>query len=56
MELAMQIIFRKTVRSNKVQSKKDFNSKPSSKRARKKEQLVSMMPVKKAFDLVVEMI
>ena len=54
MELAMQIISNdKTVRNDTIRDLKDFNSQSLSTRARKGEQLVSMMPaIKKAFDLM----
>ena len=54
MELAMQIISNdKTVRSDTVQDLKEFNSQSLSARAKKGEQLVSMMPaIKKAFHLM----
>ena len=53
MELAMQNISNdKTVRSDTVHDIKEFNSQSPSTRAKKREQLVSMMaPFKKAFDL-----
>ena len=44
MDLAMQIISKdKTVRSDTIQDLKEFNSQPLSTRAKKGEQLVSMM-------------
>ena len=54
MELAMQIISNsKTVRNDTIQDLKEFNSQSLSTRAKKGEQLVSMMPaIKKAFDLM----
>ena len=54
MELAMQIISTdQTVRNNTVQDLKEFNSQSLSTRAKKGEQLVSMMPaIKKAFNLL----
>ena len=50
----MQIISNeKTVRSDTVQDLKEFNSQSLSTRAKKEEQLISMMPaIKKAFDLM----
>ena len=49
----MQIISNdKSVRNNTLQDLKDFNSQSLSTRAKKGEQLVSMMPAsKKVFDL-----
>ena len=53
MELAMQIISTdKTVRSNTVNDLKEFNSQSLATQAKKGEQLVSMMPIKKTFDLM----
>ena len=54
MELAMQIISNdKTVRNDTIEDLKDFNSQFLSRRAKKGEQLVSMMPaIKKAFSLL----
>ena len=54
MELATQIIFNdKTVRNDTVEDLKEFNSHSLSTRAKKGEQLVSMMPaIKKAFNLL----
>ena len=54
MELAIQIISNdKTVRIDTIQDLKEFNSQSLSTRAKKGEQLVSMMPaIKKAFDLM----
>ena len=54
MELAMQLISSdQTVRDNTIEDLKDFNSKSLSTRAKKGEQLVSMMPaIKKAFNLL----
>ena len=54
MELAMQIISTdKTVRNDIIQGSKEFNSQSSSTQAKKREQLVSMMPaIKKAFNLM----
>ena len=54
MELAMQIISNdKTVRNDTIEDLKDFNSQSLSTRAKKGEQLVSMMPaIKKAFNLL----
>ena len=54
MELAMQIIFNsETVRNDTIQDLKEFNSQFLSTRAKKGEQLISMMPaIKKAFDLM----
>ena len=51
MVLAVQIIFNdKTVRNDTLQDLKEFNSQCLSTRAKKGEQLVSMMPaIKKAF-------
>ena len=50
----MQIISNdKTVRNDTIQDLKEFNSQSLSTRAKKGEQLVSMMPaIKKAFDLM----
>ena len=50
----MQIIFNdKTVRSDTVQVLKEFNSQSLATQAKKREQLVSMMPAfKKAFNLL----
>ena len=54
MELAMQIISNvKTVRNDTIEDLKEFNSQSLSTRAKKGEQLVSMMPaIKKAFNLL----
>ena len=54
MELAMQIISTdQTVRNNTIEDLKEFNSQSLSTRAKKGEQLVSMMPSnKKVFDLM----
>ena len=54
MELAMQIISNdKTVRNDTIQDLKEFNSQSLSSRAKKGEQLTSMMPaIRKAFDLL----
>ena len=54
MDLAMQIISNdKTVRSDTVQDLKELNQQSLSTRAKKGEQLVSMMPaIKKAFNLM----
>ena len=54
MELAMQLISTdQTVRDNTIEELKDFNSQSLSTRAKKGEQLVSMMPaLKKAFNLL----
>ena len=54
MELAMQLISNdKTVRNNTIEDFKEFNSQSLSTRAKKGEQLVSMMPaIKKAFNLL----
>ena len=42
-----------TVRDNTIEDLKDFNSQSLSTRAKKEEQLVSMMPaIKKAFNLL----
>ena len=53
MELAMQIISNdKTVGSDTVQDLKEFNSQSLETRAKRGEQLVSMMPaIKNAFHL-----
>ena len=50
----MQIISNsKTVRNDTIQDIKEFNSQSLSTRAKKGEQLVSVMPaIKKAFDLM----
>ena len=54
MELAMQLISTdQTVRDNTIEDLKDFNSQSLSTRAKKGEQLISMMPaIKKAFNLL----
>ena len=54
MELAMQIVStNQRVRNNTMQDLKDFNQQSLSTRARKGEQLVSMMPaIKEAFTLM----
>ena len=54
MELAMQIgSTNQTVRNNTIQDLKDFNQQSLSTRAKKGEQLVSMMPaIKEAFTLM----
>ena len=54
MELAMQLISTdQTVRDNTIEDLKHFNSQSLSTRAKKGEQLVSMMPaIKKAFNLL----
>ena len=54
MELAMQLISNdKTVRNATIEDLKEFNSQSLSTRAKKGEQLVSMMPaIKKAFNLL----
>ena len=54
MELAMQLISTdQTVRDNTLEDLKDFNSQSLSTRAKKGEQLISMMPaIKKAFNLL----
>ena len=54
MELAMQIgSTNQRVRNNTIQDLKDFNQQPLSTRAKKGEQLVSMMPaIKEAFTLM----
>ena len=54
MELAMQLISTdQTVRDNSVQDLYDFNQQSLSTRAKKGEQLTSMMPaIKKAFNLL----
>ena len=56
MELAMQLISTdQTVRDNTIEDLKDFNSQSLSTRAKKGEQLVSMMPaIKKAFNLLAD--
>ena len=58
MDLAMQILSsNKTVRNDTIQDLKDFNSQSLTTRAKKGEQLVSMMPaIKKAFDLIGDVI
>ena len=50
----MQIISTdQTVRNNTIEDSKEFNSQSLSTRAKKGDQLVSMMPsIKKAFDLM----
>ena len=54
MELAMQISStNQKVRNNTIQDLKDFNQQSLSTRAKKGEQLVSMMPaIKEAFNLM----
>ena len=54
MELAMQLISTdQTVRDNTLEDLNDFNLQSLSTRAKKGEQLVSMMPaIKKAFNLL----
>ena len=54
MELALQLISSdQTVRDNTIEDLKDFNQQSLSTRAKKVEQLVSMMPaIKKAFNLL----
>ena len=54
MELAMQLISSdQSVRNDTIEDSKDFNSKTLSTKAKKEEQLVSMMPaIKKAFNLL----
>ena len=54
MELAMQLISTdQTIRDNTIQDLKDFNQQSLSTRAKKGEQLTSMMPaIKKAFNLL----
>ena len=54
MELAIQLISSdQTVRDNNIEDLNDFNSQSLSTRAKKGEQLVSMMPaIKKAFNLL----
>ena len=54
MDLAMQIIStNKTVRKNTIQDLKDYNNQSLATQAKKREQLVSMMPaIKKAFNLM----
>ena len=54
MELAMQIgSTNQKVRNNTIQDLKDFNQQPLSTRAKKGEELVSMMPaIKEAFTLM----
>ena len=56
MEIAMQFISNdKIVGNNRVQDLKDFNSQSLSTPAKKREQIVSMMPaIRKAFDLMGE--
>ena len=54
MELALQIISNdKTVRNDTIQDLKEFNNQFLATQAKKREQLVSMMPaIKKAFDIM----
>ena len=54
MDLTMQIISNdETVRSNTVKDLKEFNSQPLATEVKKREHLVSLMPViKKGFDLM----
>ena len=54
MEIAMPLVSTdQTVRDNTMEDLKDFNSQSLSTRAKKGEQLVSMMPaIKKAFNLL----
>ena len=54
MELAMQISSNdRTVRNDTIQDLKDFNQQSLTTKAKKGEQLVSMMPaIKKAFNLL----
>ena len=54
MELAVQLIStNQTVRDNTIQDLKEFNQQSLSTRAKKGEQLVSMMPaIKEAFNLM----
>ena len=54
MELAMQIISSdKTGRNDTIEDLKDFNSESLSTKAKKREELVSMMPaIKKDFTLL----
>ena len=54
MELAMQLISSdQTVRDNTIQDLRDFNEQSLSTKAKKGEQLTSMMPaIKKAFNLL----
>ena len=54
LELAMQIISKdQTKRNNTIQDLKDFNSQSLATQAKKREQLVSMMPaIKKALNLM----
>ena len=54
MDLAMQLISSdQTVRDSTIQDLKDFNQQSLTTQAKKREQLVSMMPaIKKAFDLL----
>ena len=54
MDLAMQIIsIDKTVRNDTIEELKEFNSQSRTTQAKKREQLVSMMPaIKKAFNLL----
>ena len=58
MDLAIQIISTdKTVRNDTIEDLKDFNSQSLSTRAKKGEQLVSMMPaIKKAFNFLGDVI
>ena len=54
MDLAMQIISTdKTVRNDTLEDLREFNSQSLTTQAKKREQLVSMMPaIKKAFNLM----
>ena len=54
MELAMQISSNdRTVRNDTIQDLKDFNQQSLTTQAKKREQLLSMMPaIKKAFNLL----
>ena len=54
MDLALQLVSTdQTVRNDTIEDLKDFNSQSLSTRAKKGEQLVSMMPaIKKAFNLL----
>ena len=54
MELALQIISNdKTVRIDNIEDLKEFNSQSLTTQAKKREQIVSMMPaIKKAFNLL----
>ena len=56
MDLALQLVSTdQTVRNDTIEDLKDFNSQSLSTRAKKGEQLVSMMPAfKKAFNLLAD--